>query len=84
MSLEQEFEIWDNEEAEGGKQLYPFPTELKVSPGKGRGLFATKDIAKGTIVALYPMDIVYSMNETGGGYGTFSNYQKHTNYIRDL
>lgn len=65
-----QFEIWDNEEADGGKQLYPFPTELKESPGKGRGLFATKDISKGTIVALYPMDIVYSMTETNDGYGT--------------
>jgi hypothetical protein len=57
---------------QGDKQLFPFPTEVKKSPGKGRGLFATDNISKGTIVALYPMDIVYSQQEIGNsGKGTF-------------
>jgi hypothetical protein len=55
----------------GEKQLFPFPAEVKQSKRAGRGLFATDNISKGTIVALYPMDIVYSQQETnkdGTGY----------------
>jgi hypothetical protein len=51
--------------------MFPFPVEIKKSKLAGRGLFATRDIEKGSIVALYPTDIVFSRKRLKNGEEVF-------------